>query len=149
MGINKLVFAALTTGCLVAAGAGGYMAVRLSQPAAPAAPSPTLPADSPLGGAPGTVTESEGLITPLPEPSSPPPATAPPTAESRPAPAPAPAGGGAGETAPRPRDPSQPAHAVARDSSSRTPARSPGRARAGSHPGGPELGVDVGDTTGD
>ena len=32
MGINKLVFAALTAGCLAAAGIGGFLAVRLGQP---------------------------------------------------------------------------------------------------------------------
>jgi len=42
MGINKLVFAALSVGCLLAAGAGGFLAVRLAQPAPQAT---TLPAD--------------------------------------------------------------------------------------------------------
>lgn len=42
MGMNKLVFAALSVGCLLAAGAGGFLAVRLAQPAPQAT---LLPAD--------------------------------------------------------------------------------------------------------
>ena len=40
MGTNKLVFAALTAGCLVAAGLGGFLAVRYGQPAAATAEAP-------------------------------------------------------------------------------------------------------------
>lgn len=109
MGINKLVFAALTTGCLVAAGVGGYMAVRFGQPAVTAAPSPTLPVASPVGGAPEAVTESEGLITPLPEPTAPAATAAPPTAESRRAPAPARAAESARPRPVRETPPSRPA----------------------------------------
>lgn len=67
MGINKLVFAALTAGCLAAAGIGGFLAVRLGQPeptaAAPVSEVPGTPAAVP----PGAVTESEGVITPTPD----------------------------------------------------------------------------------
>ncbi|HVG86225.1 MAG TPA: hypothetical protein VM820_16980, partial [Vicinamibacterales bacterium] len=65
MGINKLVFVALTAGCLVAAGLGGFLAVRYGQPAAATAEAPAaLPASAPA--TPGVVTESEGLIAPAP-----------------------------------------------------------------------------------
>ena len=37
MGMNKLVFAALCVGCLLTAGVGGFLAVRLAQPAPPVA----------------------------------------------------------------------------------------------------------------
>lgn len=83
MGINKLVFAALTVGCLVAAGLGGFLAVRFGQPPVAADAPDALPASAPAITTPGTVTESEGVITPAP-------ATAPPvaTAPSTTAPAP-------------------------------------------------------------
>lgn len=68
MEFNKLVFAALTVGCLAAAGGGAYLAVRQNQSAH------ALPADSGelrrdgAQGAPVTkapaVTESEGVIAP-------------------------------------------------------------------------------------
>jgi type IV secretory pathway VirB10-like protein len=82
MGINKLVFAALTVGCLVAAGLGGFLAVRFGQPPVAADTPDALPASAPATTTPGTVTESEGVITPAPSP-------APPVAAA-PSPAPAP-----------------------------------------------------------
>jgi hypothetical protein len=66
MGINKLVFAALTIGCLAAAGLGGFVAVRYGQPAPTIAAPAVEPAAAPANATPGTVTESEGLITPAP-----------------------------------------------------------------------------------
>lgn len=63
MGMNKLVFAALSVGCLLAAGAGGFLAVRLAQPAPqatllpanPAAPAVVPSAADPVQpGAPGS-----------------------------------------------------------------------------------------------
>jgi hypothetical protein len=66
MGINKLVFAALTVGCLVAAGLGGFLAVRFGQPPVAADTPDALPAAAPAVTTPGTVTESEGVITPAP-----------------------------------------------------------------------------------
>jgi hypothetical protein len=87
MGINKLVFAALTLGCLAAAGLGGFLAVRYGQPAA-TAEAPAAPAEMPAGDAvPNAVTESEGLIAPAPAtPASPAssPAAAPPVARATP-----------------------------------------------------------------
>jgi hypothetical protein len=75
MGINKLVFTALTVGCLAAAGLGGFFAVRYGQPVPTvAAPAPD-PAAAPATATPGAVTESEGLITPAP--ATPPAPTAP------------------------------------------------------------------------
>ena len=82
MGINKLVFAALMVGCLVAAGLGGFLAVRFGQPPVAADTPDALPASAPATTTPGTVTESEGVITPAPTP-------APPVAAA-PSPAPAP-----------------------------------------------------------
>ncbi len=79
MGINKLVFAALTVGCLVAAGLGGFLAVRFGQPPVAADTPDALPASAPATTTPGTVTESEGVITPAPTP-APPVAAAPSTA---------------------------------------------------------------------
>lgn len=79
MELNKLVFAGLVGGCLVAAGGGAYLAVRQNQATAPAA-SPVAPAASapvavPAAEAPtpAPVTESEGVIAPGP---SAPPASA-------------------------------------------------------------------------
>jgi type IV secretory pathway VirB10-like protein len=69
MEFNKLVFAGLSVGCLVAAAGGSYLAVRQNQAAiaapasieAPVAPgAPVAPAGVPAGA----VTESEGVITP-------------------------------------------------------------------------------------
>ena len=85
MGINKLVFAALTAGCLVAAGLGGFVAIRYGQPAAATAEQPAAP---PMASpsTPGAVTESEGVITPVPAPASTPAAVAtPPVARVAPA----------------------------------------------------------------
>ena len=84
MGISKLVFAALTIGCLAAAGLGGFLAVRAGQPA-PAVAAPAVePAATPANATPGTVTESEGLITPAPSTPAAPAAPAP--SPSKPAP---------------------------------------------------------------
>ena len=71
MGINKLVFAALTVGCLVAAGLGGFLAVRFGQPPVAADTPDALPASAPATTTPGAVTESEGVITPAPSPAPP------------------------------------------------------------------------------
>jgi hypothetical protein len=85
MGINKLVFGALAAGCLAAAGLGGFMAARYGQPAVAADAPSAVPVAAPAPGAPATVTESEGVITPAPAES---PATrvTPPVAEAAPAP---------------------------------------------------------------
>jgi len=85
MGINKLVFAALVTGCLAAAGLGGYLAVRYGQPAAAADTPSAAPIAAPATGVPAAVTESEGVITPA-APESPAPRVTPPVAEAVPAP---------------------------------------------------------------
>ena len=53
MGINKLVFAALTVGCLVAAGLGGFLAVRYGQPATVTAEQPA-PRSVAVPATPGT-----------------------------------------------------------------------------------------------
>jgi len=67
MGINKLVFGALTIGCLAAAGLGGFVAVRYSQPTATSEAPKAEPVAAPATATtPGAVTESEGLITPAP-----------------------------------------------------------------------------------
>lgn len=58
MEFNKLVFAALTVGCLTAAGGGAYLAVRQTQAAPAVLAAPAAPV------APAAVTESEGVITP-------------------------------------------------------------------------------------
>ena len=85
MGINKLVFAALTVGCLAAAGLGGFVAMRYGQPAVAADTPSVLPVATPEPGAPATVTESEGVISPAPA-ESPAPRVTPPVAEVTPAP---------------------------------------------------------------
>jgi len=81
MGINKLVFAALTVGCLAAAGFGGFMAGRSGQPPVAAEGPRALPSDAPANPTPAPVTESEGVITPPPATAS----TAPPVAAAAPA----------------------------------------------------------------
>jgi len=85
MGINKLVVAALAVGCLAAAGLGGFMAARYGQPAVSADTPSAVPVAAPAPGAPATVTESEGIITPAPA-ESPAPRVTPPVAEAAPAP---------------------------------------------------------------
>jgi len=70
MGINKLVFAALTIGCLAAAGLGGFVAVRYGQPAATSAAPAAEPVAAPVATPPGAVTESEGVIAPPPAPAA-------------------------------------------------------------------------------
>lgn len=128
MGINKLVFTALIVGCLAAAGLGGYLAVRIGQPAASAEAPVVAPAPSPAATTPGAVTESEGVITPAAPPPpaadtprpSPAPRRAAPTAR-RPDPAPAPAPSRPAPrveerraaAAPRPEPPIEPAPAAA------------------------------------
>jgi hypothetical protein len=84
MGINKLVFAALTIGCLAAAGLGGFLAVRYGQPTATAEVPAAEPVAAPAIATPGVVTESEGLITPAPA-STPAAKAAPPVARVAPA----------------------------------------------------------------
>jgi hypothetical protein len=115
MGINKLVFAALTAGCLVAAGLGGFLAVRYGQPAAATAevpaPSPTSPA------APGVVTESEGVITP-----------------AAPAPSPAPSTAPVARATPEPAVPAAPARTRPARETARRPAPEPESRRASAPP---------------
>jgi hypothetical protein len=86
MEFNKLVFAGLSVGCLVAAAGGSYFAVRQNQSApaaysasdvAPTSPS-TMPADSSK-----PVTESEGVIAP--DAAKPEPQAIEPVAPARPA----------------------------------------------------------------
>ncbi len=143
MGISKLVFAALTIGCLAAAGLGGFLAVRAGQPA-PALATPAVePAAAPANATPGTVTESEGLITPAPgppaapaSPAATPSKPAPPTARSMP-----PADSVAVET-PRPRSTTNrrtapPAESRRSDSTSaRSNAPEPGSQSASNAPNG-------------
>jgi hypothetical protein len=83
MGINKLVFAALTAGCLVTAGLGGFLAVRYGQPAAATAEAPA-PSPTTTPAAPGVVTESEGVIAPAAPTPSPTTAGTPPVARVAP-----------------------------------------------------------------
>ena len=69
MEFNKLVFAGLSVGCLTAAAAGSYLAVRQNQSASALERPSELRRDS--GAAtptapPAAVTESEGVITPAP-----------------------------------------------------------------------------------
>lgn len=70
MEFNKLVFAALSVGCLTAAAGGSYLAVRQNQAASAIVESSDLrPAqDAPAQKAPAAVTESEGVITPESKP---------------------------------------------------------------------------------
>jgi hypothetical protein len=72
MGINKVVFALLALGCLLAAGAGGFLAARLGDTARPAqlSAAPAEPAAAPAA-TPTPVAESEGVITPEPDASEP------------------------------------------------------------------------------
>ena len=88
MEFNKLVFAGLSVGCLTAAAAGSYLAVRQNQSASALEQPSELRRDSgtALPTAPPVVTESEGVITPAP--TQPEAATvAPPSAPGRRAPA--------------------------------------------------------------
>lgn len=68
MEFNKLVFAGLSVGCLTAAAAGSYLAVRQNQSASALERPSELRRDSGAitPGAPPAVTESEGVITPAP-----------------------------------------------------------------------------------
>ena len=76
MEFNKLVFAGLSVGCLTAAAAGSYLAVRQNQAAPAALAAPLAPA-APGAVATPTVTESEGVIAPEPaKPEAAPPAPA-------------------------------------------------------------------------
>ncbi len=87
MEFNKLVFAALSVGCLTAAAGGSYLAVRQNQSASAIVESSDLrPAqDGPAPKAPSAVTESEGVIAPeAPKPEAAPPVT--PSAPARRAP---------------------------------------------------------------
>ena len=114
MGINKLVFAALTAGCLVAAGLGGFLAVRYGQPAAATAEAPAAPPAS-APATPGVVTESEGLIAPAPA-TSPAAVATPPVAQ----------------VAPAVTEPARPR--PARESASRRPSPEPESRRASATP---------------
>lgn len=73
MEINKLVVGGLMVGCLAAAGAGGYLAMRQSAPAAEAATPATDATATPDTAQP--VTASEGVIAP--EPTAPAPTVTP------------------------------------------------------------------------
>ena len=87
MEFNKLVFAALSVGCLTAAAGGSYLAVRQNQSASAIVESSDLrPAqDGPAQKAPSAVTESEGVIAPeASKPEAAPPVT--PSAPARRAP---------------------------------------------------------------
>jgi hypothetical protein len=66
MELNKLVFGALSLGCLAAAAAGGYLANSPRTEPAPEAALATTPAatSADASTAPKPVTESEGVITP-------------------------------------------------------------------------------------
>src|SRR5688500_7954661 len=76
MEFNKLVFAGLSVGCLTAAAAGSYLAVRQNQAAPAALAAPLAPAAHDAPAAPA-VTESEGVIAPEPaRPEAVPPAPA-------------------------------------------------------------------------
>ncbi|MGH9221328.1 MAG: hypothetical protein ACRD1W_18630 [Vicinamibacterales bacterium] len=68
MEFNKLVFAGLSVGCLTAAAAGSYLAVRQNQSASALEQPSELRLDSGAVNptAPPAVTESEGVITPAP-----------------------------------------------------------------------------------
>ncbi len=71
MEFNKLVFAGLSVGCLAAAAGGSFLAVRQNQSSAYALPDTSeLRRDAAENAAapkaPGTVNESEGVITPEP-----------------------------------------------------------------------------------
>lgn len=68
MEFNKLVFAGLSVGCLTAAAAGSYLAVRQNQSASALERPSELRQDSGAvtPTAPAAVTESEGVITPAP-----------------------------------------------------------------------------------
>lgn len=81
MEFNKLVFGALALGCIVAAGAGTYLAVRQNTSAAPAAATPDSGNASASAPASQPVAASEGVITPAAS-------DAPPAATSEPAPEP-------------------------------------------------------------
>ena len=81
MEFNKLVFAGLSVGCLTAAAAGSYLAVRQNQSASALEQPSELRQDSGAVNptAPPAVTESEGVIAPpptQPEPAPMPPAPA-------------------------------------------------------------------------
>ena len=76
MEFNKRVFAGLSVGCLTAAAAGSYLAVRQNQAAPAALAAPLAPA-APGAVATPAVTESEGVIAPEPaKPEAAPPAPA-------------------------------------------------------------------------
>lgn len=68
MEFNKLVFAGMSVGCLAAAAGGSYLAVRQNQSASALVESSELRRDAAESAAftkaPGTVTESEGVIAP-------------------------------------------------------------------------------------
>lgn len=118
MGINKLVFAALTAGCLVAAGLGGFVAIRLGQPE-PTAAAPV--ADAPAAMPSGAVTETEELIAPSADA---PAADAAPPAPATP-PAPAPRAESPRTPAPRAAAPARPAPAPESRRADATPASRP------------------------
>lgn len=85
MGINKLVFAALCVGCLAAAGLGGFLAVRLTQPA-PSVSAGT--AEQVVTAVPASPTASQPELAVQPAPTGPaaaaPASPVPVTAASRP-----------------------------------------------------------------
>lgn len=65
MQINKLVFGGLILGCLTAAGAGGYLAIRQNSATPPAVSTPAVNAAAPV-----PVTASEGVLTIEPTPAA-------------------------------------------------------------------------------
>ena len=85
MEFNKLVFAGLAAGCLAAAAGGSYLAVRQNTASvAVSQPSPDVaPVSAPNGSK--AVTESEGVITPTPDATTPQTRTVEPPAPARPA----------------------------------------------------------------
>ncbi len=128
MEINKLVFVGLLVGCVAAAGAGGYVAMRQNDGQPAPAEAATTPADtSATPGAAQPVTASEGVIAPdsaaSPAPSAP--ATVAPAAPAPSTPAPArrteAAAPRSARTAPS-RPTTRPASQTEQASSSSTPA---------------------------
>ena len=132
MELNKLVFGALSLGCLAAAAAGGYLANSQRAETAPAAVTSPAPAEAPADttAASKPVTESEGVIAPE---SSPAKAevvaveTASPRREAASRPA---------RTTPRPERRAEPASSPARPARTETASREPASGSNGSSANG-------------
>lgn len=84
MEFNKLVFAALSVGCLAAAAGGSYLAVRQNAAAASVAATEPATGAAPEATSAKPVTESEGVISP--EPAKPDTTAAEPSKDEKPAP---------------------------------------------------------------